>query len=200
MVCGTDGVTYANHCKFVHAACQYENLHVHNHGACPPGFSTTTIAPGGSMATGSQSGSGTTAPSSAYIQSMFCRNKEFIGCPATFNIVCGSNGLFYPNSCELSKAVCDAPSLVEIPCSQSQSTQPPLPTTTTPARTTTHAGPIPIIGRGPLPTLSYFEFYELLSGYTASSRHRTSKLRTIRTFSPPLSVCQHPNLHCSSWL
>lgn len=146
MVCGTDGVTYANHCKFVHAACQYENLHVHNHGACPPGFSTTTIAPGGSMATGSQSGSGTTAPSSAYIQSMFCRNKEFIGCPATFNIVCGSNGLFYPNSCELSKAVCDAPSLVEVPCSQSQSTQPPLPTTTTPARTTTHAGPIPIIG------------------------------------------------------
>lgn len=49
-------------------------------------------------------------------------------------------------SCELSKAVCDAPSLVEVPCSQSQSTQPPLPTTTTPARTTTHAGPIPIFG------------------------------------------------------
>lgn len=88
---------FVSSCKFVHAACQYENLHVHNHGACPPGFSTTTIAPGGSMATGSQSGSGTTAPSSAYIQSMFCRNKEFIGCPATFKIVCGSNGLFYPN-------------------------------------------------------------------------------------------------------
>nr|XP_022304608.1 agrin-like [Crassostrea virginica] len=153
MVCGTDGVTYANHCKFVHAACQFENLHVHNHGACPPNFSTSTTPPGVTMAAGGQSAAGTTLPSSAYIQSMFCRNKDSIGCPAVFSIVCGSNGMDYPNTCELSKAVCDLPNLVEVPCSGLPTTQPPATqapttttTTTTPRPTTTKAGPIPIIG------------------------------------------------------
>lgn len=76
-----------------------------------------------------------------YLQILFGSTWGCLPCdrPLTFDLI-----YFY--SCELSKAVCDTPSLVEVPCSQSQSTQPPLPTTTTPARTTTHAGPIPIIG------------------------------------------------------
>ncbi|XP_048755426.1 tomoregulin-2-like [Ostrea edulis] len=128
MICGSNGVTYDNHCKYVHAACMFVHLTVAHTGAC----SSTTVAAGstsapagttagnnmGSAATGAQTTmAGSTQPTSPptttlspeviAFQNVFCRNKDSIMCPSVVTPLCGSDGTVYNSSCHLSKARCD---------------------------------------------------------------------------------------------
>ncbi|KAL4218826.1 hypothetical protein ACF0H5_021414 [Mactra antiquata] len=64
-ICGSNGVTYENHCRFTHAMCEYlhsqNNLYLANHGECVATTAAPTMAPG-AVTTAMPSGSGTNAP------------------------------------------------------------------------------------------------------------------------------------------
>ncbi|XP_022303655.2 uncharacterized protein LOC111111141 [Crassostrea virginica] len=125
MVCGSDGVTYANHCKFVHAVCMYDGLTAAHTGQCtstavPPSTvssgnaagssaAATTVGPGSSASTAPPTT--TLSPETIAFQNVFCRNKDSINCPTVVTPLCGSDGVVYDSSCHVSKARCDNPSL-----------------------------------------------------------------------------------------
>ncbi|XP_052799147.1 tomoregulin-2-like [Mya arenaria] len=48
----------------------------------------------------------TTDPVNSIIANVFCQQMDSINCSGGFNVVCASDGKFYPNDCELSKAKC----------------------------------------------------------------------------------------------
>lgn len=125
MVCGSDGVTYPNHCKFVHAVCMYTDLTAAHTGQCTSttmAMTTVGNAAGstmpGSVATGGSGTTGTTPPPTTTLspeqiafQNVFCHNKDSINCPAVVTPLCGSDGVIYNSSCHVSKARCDNPNL-----------------------------------------------------------------------------------------
>ncbi|KAL4218827.1 hypothetical protein ACF0H5_021415 [Mactra antiquata] len=106
-ICGSNGVTYENHCLFAHAVC--ENLHSHNsiqlayHGECKvtnAPLSTTTVMT-----------KTTTHLVHAIIQNVFCLNAGSISCGSGGPIVCATDGRYYINQCEMTKVKCLDPSL-----------------------------------------------------------------------------------------
>ncbi|KAH3791644.1 uncharacterized protein LOC127837387 [Dreissena polymorpha] len=125
-VCGSNGITYNNHCRFTHAVCETLNLKPHeitfqSHGACPTTWAPlSTVANINTVASGSlthaptTSGQATTttkAPATtdamgAIVQNVFCANLATISCTGGFDVICGSDGQYYPNQCEISKARC----------------------------------------------------------------------------------------------
>ncbi|XP_052801614.1 uncharacterized protein LOC128232219 [Mya arenaria] len=48
----------------------------------------------------------TTVSSHQIINNVFCSNANYISCTNNFSIVCGSDGIIYPNHCEMLKAQC----------------------------------------------------------------------------------------------
>ncbi|XP_052799873.1 agrin-like [Mya arenaria] len=57
----------------------------------------------------------TTPSVSDLLVGVFCKNINSINCSQGFDIVCGSDGKFYPNPCELSKASCSDSTLSVMP-------------------------------------------------------------------------------------
>ncbi|KAH3791641.1 hypothetical protein DPMN_145130 [Dreissena polymorpha] len=97
-VCGSNGVTYDNHCHFTHAVC--ETLHfaghqitLKSHGACP-----NTTTPPSNVATVTTDGD--------LMFNLFCSNVASITCTNELKIVCGSDSQFYPNMCVFTKERC----------------------------------------------------------------------------------------------
>ncbi|XP_061193833.1 agrin-like [Saccostrea echinata] len=123
MVCGSNGVTYPDHCKYVHAACMFENLRVAHTGPCssttagatnPAATVATTVPVVGSSGAVSQSTmppTTTQSPEAIAFQNIFCKNKDSINCPTVVTPLCGSDGVIYNSSCHVSKARCDNHSL-----------------------------------------------------------------------------------------
>ncbi|XP_045207272.2 agrin-like [Mercenaria mercenaria] len=97
-VCGSDGVTYGNHCRFAHAVCEFRSylnpLKLRNHGPCQQTTPSTTADPVQSI-----------------IMNVFCQNINTLSCSNGVQILCGSDGQLYVNQCELSKAKCSNPTL-----------------------------------------------------------------------------------------
>ncbi|KAH3886630.1 ovomucoid-like [Dreissena polymorpha] len=90
-VCGTNGVTYDNHCKLATAYCQNHQIQKAHEGACGSVGSATTTKPvnGGQIAL-----------------DIFCADLADITCPAGGSRVCGSDHKYYENLCTFDKARC----------------------------------------------------------------------------------------------
>ncbi|XP_060570630.1 tomoregulin-2-like [Ruditapes philippinarum] len=116
MVCGSNGRTYANHCEFTQAVCEFlhspEHLSIAHHGLC---IITTpapsTIASMIASMTTTMMATTSTDPIANIVQNVFCQNIDTINCGHAFELICGSDGKFYPNRCEMSKQKCNNPSL-----------------------------------------------------------------------------------------
>ncbi|KAL4233539.1 hypothetical protein ACF0H5_008219 [Mactra antiquata] len=114
-VCGTNGHDYPNHCVFAHARCEYihasEQLKVAHFGTCSNTTTTsspmaTTVGAPGSVSTLSTAPA-TVDPIQAIMQNVFCSNADHITCQGTVQeVLCGSDGNVYPNTCYISKAKC----------------------------------------------------------------------------------------------
>ncbi|XP_053387490.1 agrin-like [Mercenaria mercenaria] len=98
-VCGSDGVIYANMCEFSKAVCDNDTLREVKRGPCPQITTPVTTA-------------GVTLDP---IMQAFCSNKDAIACGTDLSPICASNGNFYLNSCEYSKAYCDNRKLARKP-------------------------------------------------------------------------------------
>ncbi|XP_052220332.1 uncharacterized protein LOC127837375 isoform X2 [Dreissena polymorpha] len=125
-VCGSNGVTYNNHCRFTHAVCETLHFKDHkitfqSHGACPATsapLSTVAIVNTGTSgsvtnatttsgpATATPMAPATTDAMGSIVQNVFCSNLATISCTGGFDVICGSDGQYYPNQCEISKAKC----------------------------------------------------------------------------------------------
>ncbi|XP_052242781.1 agrin-like isoform X3 [Dreissena polymorpha] len=121
-VCGTDGQTYRNDCDLAKAHCLNVNLTKAYDGTC--GVSTqqtsqTTQASTNAASTSSSSAPTTPPPPTTstlpptttmsvtdILVTVFCQNVDSISCNTGFNVICGSDGTYYPNECELSKESC----------------------------------------------------------------------------------------------
>ncbi|XP_060599737.1 agrin-like [Ruditapes philippinarum] len=119
MICATDGKTYRNHCEYANATC-LQSFDKHNyplaiasHGPCRTS-STSTVASTKSTTLSVNTGRGpdvSTVSVDNVLKSIFCKNVWSINCGQDFSIVCGSDGKYYPNECELLKWQCDNPLL-----------------------------------------------------------------------------------------
>ncbi|XP_052782450.1 tomoregulin-2-like [Mya arenaria] len=129
-VCGSDGRTYENHCFLVQSACLTgQTLDIVTNGSCDSTTLHSTTATTGApivtfavttdatpkttviMTTSTASPPPSTTdyvdPMASIIQSVFCSNAAAVSCQFSgLVIICGSNGLLYPNQCELTKAKC----------------------------------------------------------------------------------------------
>ncbi|XP_052220356.1 tomoregulin-2-like [Dreissena polymorpha] len=118
-VCGSNGVTYDNHCRFTHAVCETLHFKDHkitfqSHGACPATTAPLSTASGSVTNATTTSGPATTTikapattdPMGSIVQNVFCSNLAVISCTGGFDVICGSDGQYYPNQCEISKAKC----------------------------------------------------------------------------------------------
>ncbi|XP_052261193.1 serine protease inhibitor dipetalogastin-like isoform X2 [Dreissena polymorpha] len=118
-VCGTDGQTYRNDCDLAKAHCLNINLTKAHDGTC--GVSTqqtsqTTQASTNAASSSTFTTTTTTDAMNALLQQLFCQNVNSINCPPNqLNQLCGSDGQFYPNECELGKARCTIPGLRIMP-------------------------------------------------------------------------------------
>ncbi|XP_053376029.1 uncharacterized protein LOC128547389 [Mercenaria mercenaria] len=132
-ICASDGQTYDNHCSYAKARCDrvldkrnYYNgaltnpLLLTNHGPCivvstVPVATTTISRMAVSTDTTGSGNTGTTAMSlQSVLGSVFCKNRWSINCGQNFAIVCGSDGKYYPNQCELLKWQCVHPTLRQV--------------------------------------------------------------------------------------
>ncbi|XP_060554075.1 uncharacterized protein LOC132715110 [Ruditapes philippinarum] len=118
MVCGSDGTTYANHCKFTHATCEFRHaptpLSIAHYGDCTrTTLAPSTVAPTTTIAGMTSTVMATTSTDSIanIVQNVFCRNIDTINCGFDFKLICGSDGKLYPNQCEMSKQKCNDRSL-----------------------------------------------------------------------------------------
>ncbi|XP_053376028.1 uncharacterized protein LOC128547388 [Mercenaria mercenaria] len=66
----------------------------------------------------------TVQPINNVLGTVFCQYRNSINCGSALAVVCGSNGHFYPNKCELLKQQCDDPTLREVAGSASCSLSP----------------------------------------------------------------------------
>ncbi|KAH3791645.1 uncharacterized protein LOC127837389 [Dreissena polymorpha] len=120
-VCGSNGITYDNHCRFTHAVCETLNFKDHkitlkSHGACPHiAVSITTSVSNTTPATVSNTTlstvSHTTDSSGDMMFNLFCTNVASITCPSELKVICGSDSQFYPNMCVFTKERCKNTSL-----------------------------------------------------------------------------------------
>ncbi|XP_041347355.1 tomoregulin-1-like [Gigantopelta aegis] len=85
-VCGSNHVTYDNHCLFSKAHCHDRDIHMIHNGTCFTGNSGSH----GSEAT----------------YEFFCRNLHYSHCGTDVEIVCGSDATTYNNFCLFEKARC----------------------------------------------------------------------------------------------
>ncbi|XP_052253855.1 uncharacterized protein LOC127860085 isoform X2 [Dreissena polymorpha] len=104
--CGTDGRFYPNICILTKEKCSNPHLAIHTdykHCSVVPGW--TTVSSFGTTPVTSILGS------EPPIFQLFCENKDHIVCNQ-FDVVCATDGHFYPNRCEQLKATCTNPALM----------------------------------------------------------------------------------------
>ncbi|KAH3791786.1 uncharacterized protein LOC127838164 [Dreissena polymorpha] len=99
--CGSNRVTYDNHCRFTHAVCETlqftgQKLTLQSHGTCPNSTVSITISTTVSN-TAPIAVSNTTDSSGDIMFNLFCSNVAFITCPGELKVIFGSDSQFYPN-------------------------------------------------------------------------------------------------------
>ncbi|KAL4224017.1 hypothetical protein ACF0H5_017474 [Mactra antiquata] len=75
---------------------------------------TTTTASYETTTTTGSTARRTTQSNQDILSQVFCSQKQSVTCSKEFSLVCGSNGMFYPNECEFTKAQCDSASLFQM--------------------------------------------------------------------------------------
>lgn len=121
-VCGSDGVTYANDCKFASTVCSEEN-NANTHfiqavGECPPSYDDedqeeapimplAEIQSDGVPNADIEAASGTEASTEVDLLTLFCS----LTCKLTPDQVCGTDGVTYINDCHLLSSKCEHPEL-----------------------------------------------------------------------------------------
>ncbi|XP_045173539.2 integumentary mucin C.1-like [Mercenaria mercenaria] len=75
---------------------------------------TTTTVPASATSASSTAVLSTTISTHAILGTVFCQYQGAIVCGQGLSVVCGSDGNFYPNKCELSKSQCSDPTLREV--------------------------------------------------------------------------------------
>ncbi|XP_052238340.1 uncharacterized protein LOC127849631 [Dreissena polymorpha] len=136
-ICGTDGITYSDHCHFAKERCrhilrQLTPVNVAFHGACNTDavHSTVTLevttthtqthasvqqisTPSTNVASTSAAVTSltTTLTLNQIFANAFCQQASYVTCSSDLEVQCGSDGQLYPNRCELAKAKCTMPTL-----------------------------------------------------------------------------------------
>ncbi|KAK3605483.1 hypothetical protein CHS0354_001470 [Potamilus streckersoni] len=95
-------------CEYAKAKCQGQHMYIYYLGACVNDSSNPA------QTTPFTSTEGTTKHFhlSQRIEELFCSQRNSIPCDTTLNPVCATDGKFYQNSCEYTKARCENPTLL----------------------------------------------------------------------------------------
>ncbi|KAH3791606.1 netrin receptor UNC5B-a-like [Dreissena polymorpha] len=100
VLCGSDGTYYPNPCEISKARCHDATLTILTN------ITKCRANVGGNLATTTTKAPATTDTMCPIVQNLFCNNVDSISCVRGLDNICGSDGQYYPNQCEVSKAWC----------------------------------------------------------------------------------------------